>query len=58
MYYNLKRSNIYCATVVLSKAYDRIKTRLLCVKMRAIDLPAMFITLIDPMSKNTYVCTS
>ena len=38
MYYNLKRSDVYCGMVDLLKAYDRINTSLMCDKMRETDL--------------------
>ena len=34
MYYNSQRSDVYCATVDLSKVYYRIKTFLFCDEMR------------------------
>ena len=51
MYHNLKRSDVYCAMVDLSKAYDRITTSLLCEKVRETDLPRQVIALIDLLDK-------
>ena len=51
MYYNSQRSDVYCALVNLSKAYDRVKTSLLCGKMREIDLPGKVIALTDFLVK-------
>ena len=39
MYNKLKRSDVFCAMVDPSKAYDRINTSLLVDKMRETGLP-------------------
>ena len=49
MYYNSQRSDVYCAKVDLSKAYDRIDTSLLCDKMWETELPGKVIALINFM---------
>ena len=58
MYYNSQRSDVYCAMVDLSKAYDKINTSLLYDKMKETELPGQFITLIDFICETTFVCTS
>ena len=58
MFYNFRRSDVYCAMVDLLRAYYRINTSLLCDKMRETYLPGKVIALIDFMGKNTFVCTS
>ena len=37
MYYNLQRSDVFCAMVDLLKAYSRINTSLICDKMRELN---------------------
>ena len=49
MHYNVRNSNVFCTTVNLSKAYDKINTSLLCDKMKETDLPGQVIVLIDFM---------
>ena len=58
MYYSSQRSDVCCAIVDISKAYDRINTSLLWDKMRETELSRQVITLINSMSKNTFGCTS
>ena len=58
MYYNSQRSDVYCAMIDLSKAYDRINTCLLCDKMRDPELPGQVIAFINFMCKNNFVCIS
>ena len=58
MYYNSKRSDVYCAMVDLSRTYDKINTRLLCDKIRETELPGQVFALIDFMCKINFVCTS
>ena len=54
MYHNSQRSDVYCAMIDLSKAYDRINNSLLCNKMRETELPSQVIPLIDFMSKRNF----
>ena len=60
MHYNLKRTDVYCATVDLSKACNKINIRLLCEKMTEAILLGQVIALIHFLDKkkNTFVCTS
>ena len=57
MYYNSQCSDICCAMVDLSKAFDRINTSLLGDKMRETELPGQVIALIDFKCIKTSVCT-
>ena len=58
MYYHLQRSDVYCAMVDLSKAYDRINTSVLFDKMKETELPGQVIALINFMCKDTFFRTS
>ena len=58
MYYISKRSDVNCAMIDISKAYDRVDTSLVCNRVRENGLPGQAISLIEFMGKNTFLCTS
>ena len=58
MYHISNRSNVDCAMVHLSKAYDKINASLKCGKMRENGLSGQVIIHIDIMGKDTFVCIS
>ena len=57
-HYNWGHTDVHCAMVDLSKAYDRINISYLCVKLKATCLPGQIINLIELMGKNTFGCIS
>ena len=58
IYYKSERSDVYCAMVDLSKAYDRINTSFSRDKIKETELLGQLIALINFMCKNTFVCAS
>ena len=57
-HYNSRASNVHCAMVDLSKAYDRVNISILCRKLRETTLPVKIINILQYMGFHTSVATT
>ena len=57
-HYSMEQTDVHCAMVDPSKAYDRIIIISLCNKLYVTNLPEHMVYCIEFRGKNTCVCTS
>ena len=53
-HYSKENTDVYCALVDLSKAYDRIDASFLCDKLKATNLPGQTVKLIEFVGKKPF----
>ena len=56
-HYNKRHSDLFCAMISLSQAYDRININTFCTKLKRTELPEQIPNKIECMYRNTSVNT-